>query len=101
MSDIRERAISYARGQQLSADMLDALCKMMRIDVRSDDDRWVTYRIGLDNMIAAGFEMGYAAAIDDRTPVKPLGGVNERRSIRVRAYVSSAQAARAAAKRKR
>lgn len=30
------------------------------------------FRIGVDNMIAAGFELGYAAALDDARPARAL-----------------------------
>jgi hypothetical protein len=32
----------------------------------------VGLRLAIDNMVAAGFEMGYAAAIDDQVPARPL-----------------------------
>lgn len=76
MSDIRSRAVTYARQLQLNADVMEGLKKIQDTTVGEpgpDDDRgWAQFRIGIDNMIAAGFEMGYAAAQDDATPRRAL-----------------------------
>lgn len=100
MIDVRSRAIAFARQQPLSSDSVSALdslraiideqFKLVKADVEYVDEIsnlrnniYVQLRIGIDNMIANGFEMGYAAAIDDGSPGRALGGVNESSRSRV------------------
>lgn len=85
MSDIRERAISFARKMGFPPDVTATMESAVHIstDVYSPPceeyppdciiiKNPVQFRIGIDNMIAAGFEMGYAAAVDDRVPARAL-----------------------------
>lgn len=84
MTDLRNRAITYARQQPISADMESTMSAMYHVagneynsspGVEPDTiivEDPTAFRIGLDNMLAAAFEMGYAAAVDDRTPARPL-----------------------------
>lgn len=100
--DLRARAIAYARQQPLSGDMVASLDGIKALlDLMSNDDfmelsknmspeelaprklkrldaLYVQLRIGIDNMVAAGFEMGYEARGDDARPRRALGGAAER-----------------------
>jgi hypothetical protein len=82
----------YARAQQLAADTVSALGTprppeelIAILNGQSPGNEFyliarsgiVPFRIGVDNMIASGFEMGYAAAVDDRKPARALGGPSE------------------------
>lgn len=87
MTDIRARAIAYARQQPLTPDMRGNMRLMKHVasneyrDTHGDDkmedlsmivDNPEAFRIGMHNMVASAFEMGYAAAVDDRAPNRPL-----------------------------
>lgn len=66
--DLRSRAIAYARNQPLNiGEMINrgAFLHMEQNDIEQ-------LRIAIDNVIAAGFEMGYHAAKDDMVPRRAL-----------------------------
>lgn len=79
-SKVRERGVFFAREMPLSPDIEQSIkiigiepnCLIVIVDP-------VAMRIGVDNMVAMGFEMGYAAATDDREPARSLGGASESR----------------------
>lgn len=75
--DIRSRAISFARHMEFNDDVKHGLAVVIANsghvgDCSDTDNGWAQFRIGIDNMIANGFEIGYAAAIDDQIPRRAL-----------------------------
>lgn len=89
-SKLRQRAIAVARAAEYTADCVSAFVletytedtvsgelhkEVMTLDV-------VRFRIGIDNMLAAMFELGYRAGQDDMHPVRALGGASESRRTR-------------------
>jgi hypothetical protein len=68
----------FARNSELTADVYVQLEKLSTSTMLNGQDLsgiLVKVRIGIDNMIANGFETGYAAAIDDMEPGKSINYV--------------------------
>ena len=86
-SRLRERAVLFARSMELSEDLGASIDHHLEADsatgtititpengfcVLSVIRNPVQFKIGIDNMVASGFEMGYAAALDDLEPRRAL-----------------------------
>jgi hypothetical protein len=75
--DIRSRAIMFARSMPLNEDVIAGITKLLEPpDSREDrvilqdnkairDEAWSQLRIGIDNMVAHSFEVGYEAKIEE------------------------------------
>lgn len=72
--DLRSRAIMFARNQQLADDAVSAMAWMYDAHVAAyktpesaDEyaDKMAQLRIGIDNMLAHAFEVGYEAKVEE------------------------------------
>lgn len=86
MSELRNRAIQFARNVELSPDAAAGLAQLtewaLKYRPEGDGSRidpesplavvLAQIRIGIDNMVASGFEIGYQSADDDKTPRRAL-----------------------------
>lgn len=71
--DLRSRAVMFARQLDLNADVVTGITRLLEsqgiesLECASGerDQAWAQLRIGIDNMVANGFEVGYEAKLDD------------------------------------
>lgn len=76
-AELAERATAYAEGVVEGMDITMLVGDIVN-DPRPVEDIKTADMETITHAIARAFAMGYAAALDDQRPVRPLGGAGER-----------------------